>query len=224
MQCECYSSLTYLYTIMKQKTPARSKQETPFSFAQMERSAGILLHITSLPSYFGIGDLGPGATAYADFLKRSGQTFWQLLPLNPTSAGQGFSPYSASSSMAGNPLLISPELLVKDGLITKREIAKYKEEESDKVDYQQAEKTKLAILDKAYTTFAKDPSPLEKEYKSFCKKESQWLNDFAIYTILKTEHEGKQWSDWEEPYKQRDPKALKKFESVHKEELDKVRW
>ena len=209
---------------MKQKAPAKNKQEAPFSFAQMERSAGILLHITSLPSAFGIGDLGPGAIAFADFLKRSGQTFWQLLPLNPTSAGQGFSPYSASSSMAGNPLLISPELLVKDGLVTKREIAKYKEEESDKVDYQQAEKTKLAILDKAYTNFANTPSPLEKEYKSFCKKESQWLNDFALYTVLKTEHGGKQWSDWEEPYKQHDAKALKKFESAHREELDKVRW
>src|SRR3954452_12406432 len=127
---------------MKQKTSAPSKKEMPFSFAQMERSAGILLHITSLPSYFGIGDLGPGATAYADFLKRSGQTFWQLLPLNPTSAGQGFSPYSASSSMAGNPLLISPELLVKDGLISKKDLTRYRVEESDKVDYEEAEKTK----------------------------------------------------------------------------------
>src|SRR3954452_15872704 len=166
---------------MKQKTSAPSKKEMPFSFAQMERSAGILLHITSLPSAFGIGDLGPGAIAFADFLNRSGQTFWQLLPLNPTSAGQGFSPYSASSSMAGNPLLISPELLVKDGLLTKKEIARYKVEESDQVDYQQAEKTKLAILDKAYANYAKDPSHLEKEYKSFCRKEGRWLNDFAFY-------------------------------------------
>src|SRR3954470_22179948 len=185
---------------MRQKTPAKNKQEAPFSFAQMERSAGILLHITSLPSAFGIGDLGPGATAFADFLNRSGQTFWQLLPLNPTSAGQGFSPYSASSSMAGNPLLISPKLLVKDGLLTKREIAKYKEEETDKVDYQQAEKTKLALLDKAYANYTKEPTQLEKEYKTFCKKENQWLNDFALYTVLKSGHNGKQWSDWEEPY------------------------
>ena len=132
---------------MKLKKPSKGNQEASFSFAQMERSAGILLHITSLPSAFGIGDLGTGATAFADFLKRSGQTFWQLLPLNPTSAGQGFSPYSASSSMAGNPLLISPELLVKDGLLTKRELAKYNEEESDKIDYHRVEKNKLAICE-----------------------------------------------------------------------------
>src|SRR3954463_5881488 len=138
---------------MKQKAPAKNRQEVAFSFAQMERSAGILLHITSLPSAYGIGDLGPGATTFADFLNRSGQTFWQLLPLNPTSARQGYSPYSASSSMAGNPLLISPELLVKDGLLIKREIAKYRQEENDKVDYHQAEKTKNAILDKAYANY-----------------------------------------------------------------------
>src|SRR3954471_7507285 len=107
---------------MKQKAHAKNKQEVPFSFAQIKRSAGILLHITSLPSAFGIGDLGPGAFAFADFLQRSGQTFWQLLPLNPTTAGQGFSPYSAYSGMAGNPLLISPELLVKDGLLSKKDL------------------------------------------------------------------------------------------------------
>lgn len=209
---------------MKQKTPAKHNQETAFSFTQMKRSAGILLHITSLPSSFGIGDLGPGATAFADFLHSSGQTFWQLLPLNPISAGQGFSPYSASSSMAGNPLLISPELLVKDGLLNKREVTKYREEEGDKVDYHKAEKTKLAILEKAYTNYTKEQAGLEKEYKTFCKKESYWLNDFALYTVLKSHHEGAQWSDWEKPYKHRDPKALKKFEATYREELDRVKW
>ncbi len=209
---------------MKQKIATSKKTEAPFSFAQLNRSAGILLHITSLPSAFGIGDLGPGAFAFAGFLQRSGQTFWQLLPLNPITAGQGFSPYSAYSGMAGNPLLISPELLVKDGLLSKKDITKYKVEESDKVDYEQAEKTKYALLDKAYNNYVNNPSNLEKEFKAFGKKERHWLDDFALYSVLKQEHEGKQWSDWEEPYKQHDVKALKKFEAAHKEAIDKVKW
>ena len=209
---------------MKQKTSANHQPEAPFSFTQLPRSAGILLHITSLPSYFGIGDLGPGAYTFADFLHRGGQTFWQLLPLNPTSAGQGFSPYSANSGMAGNPLLISPELLIKDGLLSKKDIAKYKVEESDKVDYEAVEKTKHALLDKAYTNYVNNPSNLEKEFKAFGKKESYWLNDFALYTVLKNEHAGKQWSDWEEPYKQHDAKALKKFEAAQKTAIDKIKW
>jgi len=209
---------------MKQKKAAPQQTEAPFSFAHMQRSAGILLHITSLPSAFGIGDLGPQAIAFADFLNRSGQTFWQLLPLNPTSGGQGFSPYSANSSMAGNPLLVSPELLVKDGLLSKKDIAPYKVEENSKVDYEQAEQTKYALLDKAYSSYLKNPSNLEKEYKAFGKKESYWLNDFAFYTVLKKEHDGKQWSDWEAPFKQHDAKALKKFEATHKEAIDKVKW
>lgn len=209
---------------MKQKKATSSNKEVPFSFAQLKRSAGILLHITSLPSNFGIGDMGPQAMAFADFLQRSGQTFWQILPLNPTSAGQGNSPYSASSGMAGNPLLISPELLVKDGLLTKRDLTKYKAAESDKVDYDTAEKLKCAMLDKAYANHTQHPEKLDKEFKTFCRQEGDWLHDFALYTVLKAEHDGKQWRDWEAPYRHRDTKALKQFEKGHREAVDKIKW
>src|SRR3954449_2852612 len=90
-----------------------------------KRGAGVLLHISSLPSYFGIGDMGPEAKSFADFLHRSGQKYWQLLPLNPVEEGQGYSPYSSISSRAGNTLLISPKLLVDDGLLSADELEQY---------------------------------------------------------------------------------------------------
>src|SRR5690606_3658912 len=95
----------------------------PFALVKLqahesERGAGVLMHITSLPSYFGVGDLGIEARAFASFLSRSNQKYWQILPLNPTEDGQGHSPYSSISSMAGNTMLISPALLVTEGLLT----------------------------------------------------------------------------------------------------------
>jgi 4-alpha-glucanotransferase len=100
-----------------------------------------------LPSPFGIGDLGPQAKEFAHFLQRSHQTFWQLLPLNPTTVSNSNSPYSANSGMAGNPLLISPELLVEEGLLTEKDIAPYKMKETDKVDFEKAEENKCTLLE-----------------------------------------------------------------------------
>ncbi len=209
---------------MRQTRAATKKQDTPFLFTDLPRSAGILLHITSLPSPFGIGDMGPGAKAFADFLSQSGQTYWQLLPLNPTSAGMGNSPYSANSSMAGNPLLISPQLLIADGLLTEEEVTPYRIKDTDKVDYNQAETTKYALLDKAYVSYTHNSASLQKEFNRFDRGEKYWLDDYALYTILKKEHEDRQWSDWADAYKQRNPKALKRFAKAHANAINKEKW
>ncbi len=209
---------------MKQTLEDSKKTKENTSFSDLKRSAGILLHITSLPSSYGIGDLGPGAKAFADFLHRSHQTFWQLLPLNPTTFSNGNSPYSAVSSMAGNPLLISPDILIDEGLLTNKEVAPYKIKESNKTDFEEVEKNKCAILEIAYSNYCKHPLSFQKELKEFCKKEEYWLNDFALYSVLQKTNKNKHWYEWEEPFKQRDNKALQQFENEHSNEINKIEW
>ncbi len=190
-----------------------------------ERGAGVLVHLSSLPSPFGIGDMGPEARAFADFLSRSRQKYWQLLPLNPTEAGQGHSPYSALSSKAGYPLLISPELLVKDGLLEPGDLKAAHLPQDGSADYAEAERAKEKLFEKAYAAFgqAKD-HPLHEPFKAFCKNEKSWLDDFALFMLLKKEHGGKPWYEWPEPYKQRDDEALKKLAKKHQKEVQKIKW
>src|SRR6476469_8331101 len=118
-----------------------------------KRSAGILLHITSLPSMFGIGDVGPAAKQFAEFLSRSGQTYWQLLPLNPTEAGQGHSPYSSISSRAGNTLLISPQLLAVDGLLERKDLEENVLPQTGNTDYEEASRVREIVFEKAWRKF-----------------------------------------------------------------------
>ena len=189
------------------------------------RGAGILMHITSLPSDFGVGDLGPQAKSFANYLNRSGQKYWQLLPLNPTEDGQGYSPYSAISSMAGNTLLISPEGLVDDGLLEKslikEEIIKGKSE----VDYAAASNLKNRLFDEAYRNFSNNSSHiLHSAFEDFCQKESDCLNDYALYVALKQHHLGKPWYDWPEEYKMRHANALDQFITDNTATLDKIKW
>jgi malto-oligosyltrehalose synthase/4-alpha-glucanotransferase len=205
-------------------------QNVPFAIlrgrqAINERGAGILVHVSSLPSPFGIGDMGPAARSFADFLYRSGQRYWQLLPLNPTEAGQGYSPYSALSSKAGYPLLISPELLVKNGLLEAETIRRYHLPQENSVNYAEAERIKTVLLDKAFTTFLQlKTSPLQEEFKHFQKKEKEWLDDFTLFMLLKKQHEGRPWFDWPDDYKLRNTDALKKFADSNKKELKKIKW
>jgi malto-oligosyltrehalose synthase/4-alpha-glucanotransferase len=190
-----------------------------------ERGAGLLVHISSLPSPFGIGDMGPAAKAFADFLYRSGQKYWQLLPLNPTEAGQGYSPYSALSSKAGYPLLISPEGLVKQGLLDGETVKHLHLPANNKVDFAEAERVKTELLDKAHAAFLQlKTSPLQEQFKQFLKQEKEWLDDFALFMMLKKSHEGKPWFEWPDEYKLRDAEALKKFADKHKKEVQKIKW
>jgi malto-oligosyltrehalose synthase/4-alpha-glucanotransferase len=190
-----------------------------------ERGAGILLHLTSLPSPFGVGDMGPEAIAFANFLSRSKQKFWQLLPLNPTEAGEGHSPYSATSGMAGNPLLISPELLVKEGLLNTEDVQEKILPSENQADYEKAGRVKEELFQTAYNNFCKNKeSRLHQEFEQFCEQEAYWLNDFALYMLLKKQHEGKPWFQWPEPYKLRNTEALELLVLQYAAELDKVKW
>lgn len=188
------------------------------------RAAGVLLPVQSLPGKFGIGDLGPQAKVFARFLNRSGQRFWQFLPLNPTEAERGHSPYSASSSMAGNTLLISPEELVADGLLTNRDLAQHTLPSTSIVAYEQAGIKKVALLDKAYANFVAGRAPdLEKAFRVFVS-ETPWLHDFALYTVLRQQHQSTAWYQWPDPYKLRNARALDQFTIDHAAAIDKTKW
>ena len=204
--------------------------EIPFAILKMQhlvsdRAAGILLHITSLPSPFGVGDIGPGARCFADYLSNSRQKYWQLLPLNPTEEGQGYSPYSSLSSMAGNTLLISPELLAEDGLLEFQSLKAYYQKEKNEVDYAAAKQIKDKLFDEAYHVFCNDRfSALNTEFQNFCKAEEDWLNDFALYLLLKHQNAGKPWYEWPNDFKLRKEDALLEFASSNANDLDKIKW
>jgi len=190
----------------------------------MGRSAGILLHVTSLPTPFGIGDIGPQAKAFADFLYRAKQRFWQLLPLGPIEESQSYSPYSSTSGMAGNSLLISPELLRDDGLLTDAELKKVRLKNTGKVRYREVEKIKNHLFDIAFARFKNQTrSALHRQFEMFCEEESTWLQNFALYALLKSQL-NKSWYHWPEELKQRDTKALDEVSRKHDITLEKIKW
>ncbi len=165
------------------------------------RSSGILMHITALPGPYGVGSLGAQAYAFVDFLKNSGQRFWQVLPLTPT--GYGDSPYQSCSASAGNHYLIDLPLLEQEGLLHRQELETDWCEEEARVDFGLLYKNKLSVLRLAYSRF-KDAEALD----TFCRENSRWLPDFALYMALKDANEGKAWYDWPQPLKHREANAL----------------
>lgn len=205
-------------------------RQLPLALLSMEaeentRGAGVLLHITSLPSPFGIGDMGPEAHKFADFLHRSKQKYWQLLPINPTEEGQGHSPYSATSSRAGNTLLISPYGLAQDGLLRREELPAHHLPYSDRVDYRGAGEVKHKLYDLAWKRFCEGAGGgLQEEYAAFVSKEQEWLQDYTLYTLLKKKFRGQPWYQWPEEYKLKDEVALQDLEAEHADEAGKIRW
>ncbi len=177
---------------------------------RFERSSGLLLHPTSLPSPYGIGDLGPAARRFAITLGRVGVRWWQVLPLGPT--GYGDSPYQTFSAFAGNPYLISPDDLLSEGLLTVADLAYLPTFPAGKVDYGAVIPFKLGLLDRAYERFAARPD-LRTEMEEFRSRHRAWLDDFALFMALKEAHGGAPWTQWEEPLRRRDEKALKKARS-----------
>ena len=184
-----------------------------------ERSSGILLHPTSLPGSYGIGDLGPSAYRFVDFLERSGQTFWQMLPLGPT--GYGDSPYQTLSAFGGNPMLISPELLVEEDLLNPEEIEPEVFDQTH-VEYDHVIEYKLKLLKKAYLHFTLLPNHLLAEpFHDFCKQEASWLEDFVLFFALKSHYDDRPWTEWPEKLRMRHPKALTDYaEKLH----DELQW
>ena len=181
------------------------------------RSSGILLHPTSLPGPFGIGDFGPAAYAFADFLAQAGQSLWQVLPLGPT--GYGDSPYQCFSAFAGNPLLISPETLELQGLLSSEDLDNVPELPAETIDYQQVSQFKSRLLKKAYQSFKRKVGD-QQPFDQFKCNHSDWLNDFALFMALKDLHGGVAWPYWEKELAHRDPVALKKAHKQLAEETE----
>jgi 4-alpha-glucanotransferase len=161
--------------------------------AARRRESGVLLHISSLPSVFGIGDLGPEARSFADFLARSGQGIWQVLPLNPTDMAVGNSPYHSSSVFAGNPLFISPELLLEEGLLDGEDLQGAPEGDRRRVDYETAWNFKDRMLVRAWERFRERD---RSGFDVFCGDEGYWLDDFARFAALKKRFWGHPWNEW----------------------------
>ena len=177
------------------------------------RSSGILLHPTSLPGPYGIGDLGAEAYRFIDLLAEMGQSLWQVLPLGPT--GFGDSPYASFSAFAGNPLLISPDLLEKDGLLSRKDLETVPKFPEIYVEYGDVIPFKSQLLHKAYETFKADAaSPQKGDFDSFCHENSFWLEDFALFMALKEIHQAV-WNAWPEDLAMRKPTALSKAEKEY---------
>jgi malto-oligosyltrehalose synthase/4-alpha-glucanotransferase len=190
-----------------------------------KRAAGVLLHITSLPSKFGIGDFGPQARQFAHILKNGYQRYWQILPLNSVSAADAFSPYSSTSSQAGNILLISPEQLVEDGLLTITDLQRYDEKESQQLNFEKAQEIKRQLLDKAWQVYKSHSTEwLKDDFTEFCFREESWLNDYALYCVLKDQHNQAPWYSWPDEFKFRQPNALRQFANSFPDELENVKW
>lgn len=183
----------------------------------MNRSAGTLLHISSLPSPYGIGTLGREAFAFADFLKAAGQKYWQVLPLGPTSYGD--SPYQSLSSFAGNPYLIDLDLLTEEGLLTKAEI-----ESIDwggdplKVDYGRLYEHRFSVLRKAFAQgFGRD----KEAYDAFCRENESWLPDYALFMAVKAHFGMAAWTEWEdEDIRLRKPEAMAYYAARLQEDVN----
>ena len=183
------------------------------------RASGILLHPTSLPGPDGIGDLGPEAYRWVDFLDRGGCQFWQVLPLGPT--GYGDSPYQCFSAFAGNPYLISTTILRDLGLLTKADLAKRPDFPTERVDYGPVIDWKMKITRKSFDHFQSKPNPnLQQAFRKFKQAENNWLEPYATFMAVKDQHGGVAWNEWPEALRMRTPSAMKVFKKNHALEIE----
>lgn len=184
------------------------------------RFSGILVHPTSFPSPYGIGDLGQGAYDFIDFLEASGQHLWQVLPLGPT--GFGDSPYQGFSAFAGQPLIISPDKLMEMGLLTKEDLGKIPQWNPRKTDYGTAIQFKTRLLKTAFLAFQKTTDEaLLLEFSKFCARESDWLEDYCLFMAGKDSHEGRCWLEWEDDLRSASTKVKKAW---HTKLAESVRY
>ena len=180
------------------------------------RKSGVLMHISSLSSPYGIGSMGKEAREFVDFLKKSGQSYWQILPVCPTSYGD--SPYQSFSTFAGNPYFIDLELLREEGLLQKEDYVDVDWESTpDKVNYEALYYKRYDILRKAADRFIENPS---SEYSDFCDEQKEWIYDYALFMALKDANGGVAWTEWDEDLKKRNPKALEDAKTKYSKEIE----
>lgn len=172
-----------------------------------KRTSGVLLHPTSFPSPWGIGDLGSAAFQWIDFLVQAGQQLWQVMPLGPT--GYGDSPYQSFSSFAGNPLLISPDLLLEEGLLTVADVQDVPDFSDQSVDYGTLIPYKMQLLRRAFTHFNTSATEnMRSSFSAFRARHAKWLDTYAMFAALKDSHGGASWNSWPKALRERDPDAL----------------
>jgi 4-alpha-glucanotransferase len=187
------------------------------------RASGLLLHVTSLPSPYGIGDLGSSGFSWIDRLHNAGQRWWQVLPLGPT--GYGNSPYQSLSSFAANGLLISPAALIADGLFAEKDCESHFS--ADLVDYESVIPFKLRVLEKAWENFKareRGGNELTAAYEEFCAKQAIWLEDYALFQALKAKYHDAYYLHWPAELVQRIPSALAEARRELASDIDQVRF
>lgn len=182
----------------------------------LERGAGILLPISSLPSPYGIGTMGRDAYDFVDMLKRAGQKYWQVLPIGPTSFGD--SPYQSFSAFAGNPYFIDLDTLIAEGLIKKEEVESYKWADSDdEIDYARIYRQRFEVLRKA---FGRSEHKDSRDYVDFIEENEQWIDDYALYMAIKADHNNREWLAWEPAIKKRKPEAMAAYREKLGEDVE----
>ncbi len=186
---------------------------------KFDRAGGILLHPTSLPGPYGIGDLGPQAYRFVDWLASTGCRLWQILPLGPT--GYGDSPYQCFSAFAGNPYLISFDALIEDGLLTKDDFADMPEFNASRVDFGLLIPWKLSLLERAYSRFVSlsDGEGLHKGFEYFCAENASWLDDYALFMAIKESNGGGAWCDWKKNIRTRRKTTMDGARQQHAESV-----
>lgn len=187
----------------------------------MNRCAGILMPISSLPSPYGIGTIGKEARKYADFLKESGQSIWQILPVGPTSFGD--SPYQSFSVYAGNPYFVDLDMLIDEGLLTKKQVKQFDwgDDKPGKVDYAKIYHSRFAILHLAYESFKEKNEEIQKEFTVFKRENAYWIKDYALYMAVKGSFQNKSWTEWpDEDIKFRNNAAIARYTRKYRDEID----
>ncbi len=185
-----------------------------------KRGSGVLLHISSLPSPFGIGDLGPSAYEFADILGHTLQSFWQILPLNPTTSDGN--PYHGESSFAGNPDLISPELLLERGLIDEGDMNDPPHFPENEVVYSKVSSYKKQLLEIAYENFLENGK--NEAFENFCASNSWWLDDYVLFSALKDHYDGASWKDWPPDIRDREKSSIEKYRKGLEREIERKKF
>src|SRR6056297_415915 len=196
------------------------------------RASGILLHVSSLPSSYGIGDLGPEAFAWIDRLAAAGQRWWQILPLGPT--GQDNSPYDPLSTFAGNFLFISPDRLVDEGVLTEEQLRAEQAgaeqagpigSDPSRVDFPAVKRLKTALLTAAWQRFCSGGAEhLRESFQQFCDGQSHWLDDFAKFVAIKEQQAGEYFYNWPIPLARHEPEAVNQLAEQLADRIDFTRF
>jgi 4-alpha-glucanotransferase len=188
-----------------------------------KRGSGILTHVTTLPSPFGIGDMGPWAYRFADFLSQARQRYWQILPMNLPNPAWGSSPYSCLSAFAGNIYLISPEQMRKEGYLEDDDIGPVPPFELSRIEYGRVYPYKDELFEKAWARF-REKGVRQSEFSDFCESRSDWLDDFALFICIKEKFGGRAWNEWPPEIMDRDPEALEAVKGKLSDKIEKVKF